>query len=314
MDPDTPHPQDGKIREPQSTPAVPDETPERPSGFPFTLRGVASFAQTDWNRLFVWQLVVLIALGGSVLLVLSQHWAPVVNRAIGQHMPVETGLKEGRLIWPDDEPKVFDHNQYLCLAVDPEGTGDHGHMADVQIELQRDSWVCRSIFGYLEFGYPMQDWPLTRNQFVPWWGSRRPFLLLGSAAIVGFLFWLGWLGLGLIGICPAKIIAYYSDRESGFSKLWRMSSAALLPTSGLLMMGFLCYATRLLSLMGLLTLISFHLILGGVYLFFSTFFLPKVVADPVNPFEENFPTNADNEELDCADPADPFAVDNEEAG
>ena len=314
MDPDTPHPTDGEPREPQPTPAVPEETPERPSGFPFTLRGVASFAQSGWGRLFAWQLIVAISLGGSVLLVLAQHWAPVVDQAIREHMPTETGLKDGRLIWPNDEPKVFAQNSYLCLAVDSEGTENHGQMADFQIELRRDSWICRSILGYSKFQYSKQDLPLTRKQFVPWWGSRRPFLLLGSAVVIGFLFWLGWLGLGFIGIWPAKIITYYADRESEFGKLWRMSSAALLPTGVLMTMGFLCYSMRLLPMVGLLILFPLHLILGGEYLFFSTFLLPKVVMNLANPFDGNPPTNAEDEKLDGTEPANPFVADSEENG
>lgn len=314
MDPDTPHLPDGEPREPQPTPAVPEETPERPSGFPFTLRGVASFAQSGWGRLFAWQLIVAITLGGSVLLVLAQHWAPVVDQAIREHMPTETGLKDGRLIWPNNQPKVFARNSYLCLAVDPEGTGNHGQMADIQIELQRDSWICRSILGYSKFQYSKQDLPLTRKQFVPWWGSRRPFLLLGSAVVIGLLFWLGWLGLGLIGVWPAKIITYYADRESGFGKLWRMSSAALLPTGVLMAMGFLCYAMRLLPMVGLLILFPLHLILGGAYLFFSTFLLSKVMVDPANPFDDNSPANTRGKELGEPDPANPFVADSEENG
>ena len=314
MDPDTPHPTDGEPREPQPTPAVPEETPERPSGFPFTLRGVASFAQSGWGRLFAWQLIVAITLGGSVLLVLAQHWAPVVDQAIREHMPTETGLKDGRLIWPNNQPKVFARNSYLCLAVDSEGTGNHGQMADIQIELRRDSWVCRSILGYSKFQYSKQDLPLTRKQFVPWWGSRRPFLLLGSAVVIGLLFWLGWLGLGLIGVWPAKIITYYADRESGFGKLWRMSSAALLPTGVLMAMGFLCYAMRLLPMVGLLILFPLHLILGGAYLFFSTFLLSKVMVDPANPFDDNSPANTREKELGESDPANPFVADSEENG
>jgi hypothetical protein len=56
------------------------------------------------------------------------------------------------------------------------------------------------------------------------------------------------------------------------------------------------------------------LILGGVYLFFSTYSLPKIVLDPANPFDGNPPANAEEEGLDDSDPANPFAVDNEEDG
>lgn len=314
MDPDTAHPPDDKPREPQPILAVPEETPEKPSGFPFTLRGTASFGQTGWGRLFAWQLIVAITLGSSILLVLAHHWAPVVDHVVGEVMPAETGLKEGRLIWPANHPKAFRNTQYFGLVVDPEGTGDHGHMADVQIELRSDSWVCRSIFGYREFEYPRQDWPLTRKQFLPWWGSRKPFLLLGSGVVIGLLFWLGWLGLGLIGIWPAKIIAYYADRESDFSKLWRISSASLLPAGVLLAMGFLCYAMGLLPIIGLLILIPIHFILAGLYLFFSTFLLPKVAIDQVNLFDKNPKSKTEDEEPHSADPANPFAADNDGDG
>ena len=68
-------------------------------------------------------------------------------------------------------------------------------------------------------------------------------------------------------------------------------------------MGFLCYAMRLLPVMGLLILFPLHLILSGVYLFFSIFSLPKIVLDPANAGEK---------EPDDSDPANPFATDNEE--
>ena len=93
-----------------------------------------------------------------------------------------------------------------------------------------------------------------------------------------------------------------------------MSSAALLPTGVLMAMGFLCYAMRLLPMVGLLILFPLHLILGGAYLFFSTFLLSKVMVDPANPFDDNSPANARGKELGEPDPANPFVADSEENG
>ena len=93
-----------------------------------------------------------------------------------------------------------------------------------------------------------------------------------------------------------------------------MSSAALMPAGVLLAMGFLCYAMRLLPVMGLLILFPLHLILGGVYLFFSIFSLPKIVLDPANPFDDNSPANTGEKDPDDSDPANLIAADNEEDG
>ena len=315
MDPDAPQPLEGEPGPPQPEAEVPEAAPEPPSGFPFTPRGVASFAQTGWGRLFAWQLVIAVTLGGSVLLVLGQHWAVVMDRAIQDHLPAQTGLRAGQLIWPDDQPQVFAHNRYLCVLVDPNAAADHGQLADVQIELRRGSWVCSSVFGEMEFDYLQCDLPLTREQFVPWWGSRRPFLLLGLGAAAGLAGWLGWLALGFLAIWPAKIIAYYSDRKRGFAQLWRMAAAAFLPASALLAMGVLCYALRLLPLMGLLVFFPLHLILGGGYLFLSSFYLPNLEASSENPFDEvSAPPDGDELESPGTEAANPFAVVNDEDG
>ena len=157
MDPDARQPEEGEPGPPQPS----AEVPEAPSGFPFTPRGVASFTRTGWGRLFAWQLVIAIALGGGVLMVLGQHWTVVLDRAIEDHLPEQTGWRDGELIWPDAEPKVFARNLYLCVLVDPNADADHGQLADVQIELRRHSWVCRSVFGQVEFDYLQRDWPLT---------------------------------------------------------------------------------------------------------------------------------------------------------
>jgi len=318
MDPDARQPFDGEEDDdgqPQPDADIPEAAPEPPSGFPFTPRGAASFAQTGWGRLFAWQLVIALTFGGGVLLVLGQHWAVVVDRAIQDHFPAQAGLQKGQLIWPDDRPQVFDHNRFLCVLVDPNAAADHGQLADVQIELRRGSWVCSSVFGQMEFDYLQRDFPLARERFVPWWGSRRPFLLLGLGVAAGLAGWLGWLALGFLAIWPAKIIAYYSDRERGFAQLWRMAAAAFLPASALLAMGVLCYALRLLPLMGLLVLLPLHLILGGGYLFFTSFYLPKLGASSENPFDEDTaPLDGDEEESPRAEAANPFAVVSDEDG
>ena len=313
MDTDTPQPAEDQP-EPLLHAEVPEEAPDAPSGFPFTFSGVAAFAQTGWGRLLAWQLVMSIALGGGVLLVLGQHWARVIDRAVENHLPPEFGLRAGELIWPDDKPQVFARNAYLCLLVDPAGAQSHGQLADVQIELRRKSWVFRSLFGQVEFDYLQRDVPLTREQFVPWWGSRRPFLLLGAGAAVGLAGWLGGLALGFLFAWPAKLLAWFLDRDPRTGPLWRVAAAAFLPASALLAMGVLCYALRLLPLMGLLVLVPVHLLAGLGWLTGAVFRLPRV--DPVaeNPFGEDNKLDRDEASESALQPADPLVAAKDEDG
>ena len=70
---------------PEAQECVPvEENAPAPSGFPFSFSSVASFAATGWGRLLLWQAVLAIALGGSVMLVLGQYWAPVLDAAVAQ--------------------------------------------------------------------------------------------------------------------------------------------------------------------------------------------------------------------------------------
>jgi hypothetical protein len=282
--------------------------PTLPKGFPVTFTGVASFAETGWGRLLGWQFLMALALGGAVLLVLARHWAPVVDSAM-QQLPAETGWRDGALVWPDDKPVELGRNNYFCLIVDPAGTARQGQLADVQVELRREDWLLGSVFGYFELNYAPGDLPLQRKELAPWWGARRPFLLLAMGAAAGALAWLGWLALGLGGGVIARAVAFYVDRQCPPGGGWRLASAAQLPATLLLAVGVLCYALGLLPWIGLLILVPVAALVAWGYLFFAPFFLPKIEATGPNPFEhETSETEQDDDESESSDPdeSDPF--------
>ena len=281
---------------PAETPEAQESAPE-PSGFPFSFSGVASFATTGWGRVLFWQAVLAIALGGSVMLVLGQYWAPVLDAAVAQ-LPEQAGLQEGQLHWPADQTGVLAENNYLRIIIDPNSQQQHGQLADLQIEFRRNSWVLSSVFGYLDFPYAVDEFSINRETHIPWWGSRRPFLLLGGSVAVSVSYCLLTLLFGFIGVWPAKTVVFFADREGGLSKLWRLTTAAWLPAGALLTMGCLCYALQFLPLMGLLILILLHLIVGWVFLFFAPFFLPPAVHTAENPFdiEDSHEENLEGEE------------------
>ena len=302
MDPEPSPTQDDTPREADPAASTP---PPEPGGFPITPAGVASFAATGWSRLLMWQCVAALALGGGVLLILGQHWGPVLDRAIEAHFPPQTGLKDGQLIWPDDEPATSPHNAFLCVVIDPANTEEHAELADVVIELRRTHWVLHSVLGYQAYHYLPGDHQWTREAFIPWWGSRRPFLTLGAGTGVGLLFVLGTALIGLLLAWPLRLVAFFTDRAGGWTGLWRVCTAALLPGGILLAMGILCYAMRLIPLMALLMLVPLAGIMSLVYLVLAPLTLPRAVKNAANPFAgEEVDDDPDSESE--PDPNNPF--------
>ena len=294
--------QDGEFAES----ALAKDSPEKASGFPLTFTGVASFASTGWGRLFLWQAVVIAAISGSFMLLLGQHWSPVLDSAISQ-IPERGGLTEGRLQWPETQSGTLAGNQFLRIIVDPNGEQQHGQLADFQIELHKENWVVGSVLGYLEFPYALQTFQINRTKQIPWWGSRRPFLLIGISLSIGLAYGFVCLLLGLIGFWPSKTVAYFSDRQGGFGPLLRLSTAAWLPPGALLSTASLCYALNLLPLMGFLIMIPIYCMVGWVYLFFSPFFLPCAVHSGRNPFDGEEEQETPAEELEQSGSGNPFA-------
>mgnify|MGYP007063432368 CR=1 FL=1 len=284
--------QDGTLTEPQTD----AESSRKPSGFPLTFSGVAFFASTGWGRLFFWQSVVAAAVAGSLMLLFGQHWSPVLNSAIEQ-LPEEGGLTEGRLEWPENHTGTLAGNQFLSVIIDLKGSQPHGQTADLQIELREGSWVAGSILGYLEFPYAIDTFEVDRITQIPWWGSRRPFLLICTSCIIGLSYCVISLFLGLIGCWASKTVAFFASRQSDTTSLWRLSTAAWLPSGALLSMGCLCYALGLLPLMGLLVLIPVCLVVGWAYVLFSPLLLPRLVDsgnNPFNPLDEHKDLNPGN--------------------
>jgi len=298
----TPNTQDEEFAESD----LAEDPPEKTSGFPITFVGVASFATTGWGRLFLWQAIVVTAMAGSLMLLLGQHWSPVLDSAISK-LPEQGGLHKGRLQWPETPSGTLAGNRFLLIIVDPNGEQQHGQLADFQIELRSESWILGSILGYLEFPYALQTFQINRTKQIPWWGSRRPFLLIGISLSIGLTYGFVCLLLGLIGIWPAKTVAYFSDRQGGFGPLLRLSTAAWLPPGALIATASFCYALNLLPLVGFLIMIPICCMAGWIYLFFSPFFLPNTVHSDRNPFDEGGEQENPIDEVEPSDSGNPFA-------
>ncbi len=311
MNPDTPQP-DAPREEGAPIPEEANEPAGEPAGFPFTPGGVASFAVTGWGRLLKWQFITALALGSALLLLAAQHWAPVIDRFVHQHFPEQTGLNAGRLIWPADGQLVTVGNSYFVLRVDPQHDSETGLTGDVQVELTREDWTLRWVFGEQAFEYAPGTVELDRATAVPWWGSRRPFILLAVGASGGLLLLLGALLFGGLAAWPMKAVASYLNRESALGPVWRTATAATLPGIVLLTMGLLCYAIGL-PLMGLLAVLPLCLLLSGGYAFLAVFQLPKSEDTAADPFGEGAGEEEETDET-AGRGDNPFAADEPEDG
>ena len=271
---------------------------------PFTPQGVASFSQTKWARLILWQSGIASLIALSVMLLLSQHWAPILNEAI-EKLPAEGGLNHGSLQWPENQTGELAGNQFLEIIVNPNDQ-HHDKNADLQIEFLRDRWVLRSIFGFVELSYSPEKFQLDRTAQIPWWGSRRPFVFLGISCSVGLIYIIASLLFGLLGIWPLKAIAFFTDRENNFNALWRLATAAWLPAGIFLAAGSLCYALGLVILLKLLILTLFCLLVGIFYLFLAVFHLPHTTHSEENPFDSVESKDSLSQEDDFPDSSNSF--------
>ena len=169
--------------------------------------------------------------------------------------------------------------------MDPQYDSETGLTGDVQVELTPEDWTLRWVFGEQAFEYAPGPVELDRATAVPWWGSRRPFILLAVGAGGGLLLLLGGLLFGGLAAWPMKAVASYLNRESALGPVWRTATAATLPGIVLLTMGVLCYAIGL-PLMGLLAVLPLCLLLGGGYAFLALFRLPEAEDTAGDPFAE----------------------------
>jgi hypothetical protein len=252
---------------------------------PLTPRGVAAFARAKPGRLLLIQFLVAVLTAVSVVWFLNQAWLPVVSEAIGQ-LPAEGQIRRSQLTWRGDSPVRLAGNRFLSLAVDLWHEGNLGNESDLSLELGRVNARIRSLLGYTECPYPA-DWTiaLNRAELEPWWGARQPWLLAGAAAatVLGLL--LSWALLATIYSLPVWLLAFFTNRDLNWCESRRLAGAALMPGALIMTLAMVAYGLGLIDLVKLGAGLVFHFLVGWLYLFFSTLFLPRgTLRSPKNPF------------------------------
>lgn len=257
------------------------------AGQPVTFGGVAAFGQGSWRRLFIAQAVVAGAGVAAVLILLFNGWLPAVESAI-HNLPENAYVLHGELAWPKQEAVQLTDSRWLTVVVAPGNTHGFGKSADFQIELHGREARLYSMLGYVEMPYGKElSVQLSRPDAVPWWGARRPFFI--AAAIVStFLgLWLTWMLLAVLYAPVAKLLAFWTNRNTAWGQSVRLSAAALLTPAVVFGVAIALYGLGWLPLEGLIGACVLHFIMGWIYVAGASIRLAKKRdSEPAtNPFD-----------------------------
>lgn len=259
---------------------------------PLTPRGVAAFAGASLSRLLVVQLLVAILAGGSVIWLLDTGCFPVITGAI-QTLPGTGEIRSGRLDWHGGSAQMLAEGKFLALDVDLDHSGQIHSPADVQIEFGADSIRVFSLLGYAEFFYPPdQQAPFNRTDLEPLWGAWAAEILFLTFIAVTLTLLVNWWLLATVYFLPARLVAFFANRDLNLRACWKLSGAALLPGALLMTAGIVAYGAGLLDLVSLGFIFAMHFVLGWIYLFVSQLFLPRITegsqkGNPFQPTREN---------------------------
>lgn len=257
---------------------------------PVTPQGVAAFAQTSVSRVLLFQFVVALAISAAVMWFLSVNVAPVISKLV-QQLPEEAVLQNGEL--KNIPNRLADETKSLAVVIDLAFAPPENQTADLQIQFGKKDVNVSSIFsstmGSFWREYPMElSIPLGRSMAEPWWGARKPFIIIIGGLLVGVAVFLSWQVLAIFYMWPVKILAYFNDRELSVSGSWKMASAALLPGALFMILAIFLYGYHALDLIRFILFFGLHVVIVWIYLLVSPVFLPKTseaVVAAANPFK-----------------------------
>jgi hypothetical protein len=93
--------------------------------------------------------------------------------------------------------------------------------------------------------------------------------------------------LATLYFLPARLAAFFADRDLNVTQSWRLSGAAQLPGSLLLTFAIILYALACLDLPLLGLAVALHFLVGWIYLGLAIFRLPRAQRKELaktNPF------------------------------
>ena len=254
---------------------------------PFTFGGLAAFARAGLGRLLLAELLCAVLVSGSAVWFLRHACSPAIFQAI-QQMPESARITDGRLAGFD--ATLVAETKFLAIAVTPETSDQIGQSADIQIQFRPTDFRIGSVFrpdwGWA-FGYDQgAALDLSRSNLEPWWGAWQPILLAAAGLSVLALLFVIWAVMALFYTVPAKLTAWFADRQLSWAGAWRLSSAAMLPGALLMGAAILLYGWQAVDLIGLVLFFVAHVLMGWTYLVGGVCACPLLHPDLLkqNPF------------------------------
>lgn len=254
---------------------------------PLTPRGVAAFARANLRRLFLMEFIVAVLAAATVIWFLHEVWFPTVRAAIHE-LPAQGEVRQSKLAWRGDSPVHLAGDRFLAIVVDLNHEAEVGREADVSVEFGQRECRIYSLLGYVAVNYPA-DWMIALNQaeLEPWWGAWEPAILAGAGTLVVLGLMASWALLAVLYSLPARLAAFFANRELNWRAGWRLASAALMPGALVLTAAIFLYGVSMLDFVRLGICAALHFVIGWIYLFASPLFLPRHPAAPIikgNPF------------------------------
>lgn len=257
---------------------------------PFTPRGIAAFSRATSGRLFAFQVFVALLAGASVVWFLFSVWFPVTSESI-RNFSGAGAIRHGQLDLPGYPAQRLVTNGFLTLVVDVQSERGHAYSSDVLVVLRRSRAEICSVFGCADLRYPVREAPFTRLELEAEWGAWQPFLLgiAGIATAFALLFF--WWILATIYFLPARLHAFFADRELTLGGSWRLCSSALLPGTILLLVAIVGYRFDVVELIPLLLIAALHVMVPWLLTPFAVLALPRLTPQQSNPFAHSAPEN-----------------------
>ena len=197
------------------------------SRLPFTLRGVAAFAQRPTSHVLGIAFVIACLVAASVAWFANHVWVPVVENAI-RELPDQGAIRHGLIEWTNSSPAFLGASQKFAILVDAEATEGASRVADVQVEFHRNEMKICSPYGCASLAYS-SNYVIGFNHLdaSPAWGAWKQTLFAGLVLGVIASLFASWLALALAAMFPLRLLAYLTDRQATTSGCWRLLSVCV---------------------------------------------------------------------------------------
>lgn len=254
---------------------------------PFTFGGVARFSSAGIGRLLFIALLFGLVSGVVVSWLISTRVAPVVDEAVSK-LPPTGSVEQGLLRWPEKTSRLLAANTFLSLEVALDDLSSESAPVDFAVQLRTNQLAATSIFGTATLIYPPRlELELNRTTLAPAWGAWRAPILFGLIPATALVLMLTWATLAVAYLVVPLLIGAALNRRMGIYGAWKLSVAAQLAGSLIMVFALALYSTGQIALIFVFAMFVAHFIPTAIYLLLSPFFAPKAEIDPVeaNPFE-----------------------------